>query len=583
MYVFDFEVFMYDWLVVFKNIQTKEYTKIINDSEELKTFYNSNKKSIFFGYNNKHFDDIIFNAILTGVDPYGVTLLIFKNLPKYSINKLFKIEDHQIITFDLMQDILDMSLKEAEGYMGLSIEETTIPFNIERKLNEEEITEVLKYCTHDVDATEALIKHRQSYIESKMNLCKMFNLSLNCLNKTNAGLAGIILNARKKDYDDALRYDIPKEIIINNSKYQPCIDLYVGHDIDIHNKLKIDIAGVPHILAYGGIHGAIDNYEAHEEMWLIDASSFYPSIMIQYGFISRNLKDASKYEQIYNERLEAKRTKNKPKDKALKLTLNTTYGAMNSEYNSLYDPHMANSVCITGQLLLVDLIDKIEPYCKLIQSNTDGIIIAPRNKDKIQEELTKWEARTRINVEIKKCYDIWQKDVNNYIIKFENGDLKTVGACVTNTSVNPVNPIKHYGKARVLDIAVADYFTKMIPVEDTINNHNELINFQIITKTGPSYLKTFWRHKNGDIEVNKVNRVFATKHQGYGNLYKTKENPDKTIRKDSIASLPEHCYVDNNATMKIEYIDRDWYIKMAKERIKSFQGTQTIGDLWTVD
>ena len=53
MFVFDFEVFMHDWMVVFKDVYSGEYTKIVNNAEELKTFYGKNKKKIFFGYNNK--------------------------------------------------------------------------------------------------------------------------------------------------------------------------------------------------------------------------------------------------------------------------------------------------------------------------------------------------------------------------------------------------------------------------------------------------------------------------------------------------------------------------------------------------
>lgn len=571
MFVFDFEVFMYDWLVVFKDITTKEYTKIINNVTELETFYKKNKDKIFFGYNSKNFDNIIFDAVLSGIEPYSVMLLLFKDVPIYNIYKTFRITRHKLNTFDLMQDILGMSLKEAEGYMGMSVEETTVPFDLDRKLNDLELRDVLKYCTHDVDATEQLLNVRQDYIKSKMNLCKLFNLPMSCLDKTNAGLASIILNAKRKEFDDEFEYTLPPEIQINSLNYKKILDLYIGHKLDYRNKLKIDIAGVPHILAYGGIHGAIDNFVYNDELWLIDAASFYPTMMIKYGFVSRSLDDIKKYEEIYYERLAAKKAGDIAKADALKLTLNTAYGAMKSKFNNMYDPKMANAICITGQLLLVDLIEKIEPYCKLVQSNTDGIMVIPLNKEKIKEEISKWEERTHIIAEVEVCTGVWQKDVNNYIITFENGKIKAIGGYVTNIKANRVNPLKHLGSARVVDLAVVNYFVKGISVEETINNHNELVDFQIITKTGPSYDSTYWRHKNGEIKVNKVNRVFATKHEGYGNLFKTKTENGVIIRKDSIASLPAHCYVDNEATMKIEYIDRQYYIDLANKRISDFK------------
>ena len=573
MFVFDFEVFMYDWLVVFKDVQTKEYITIINDVDALQKFHDKNKNKIFFGYNSKNFDNIIYDAILSGADPYAVMLMLFKETPLPTIYKTFKMKYYRPNTFDLMQDILGMSLKEAEGYMGMSVEESTVDFNIERKLTEQEIKDVLKYCIHDVDATEKLITYRQGYIRSKMNVCKLFNLPLTCLDKTNASLSALILEAKKTDYDDELIYDLPDEVILNNPEYRKILNLYVGRELNYKEKLKINIAGVPHILAYGGIHGAIENFEYQGELWQIDAASYYPTLMIQYNYVSRNLKDISKYAELYHTRIAAKKT-DKAKAEALKLLLNTAYGAMKSKFNNMYDPKMANSVCITGQLLLVDLIEKIEPYCKLVQSNTDGIVVIPYDKEKIKEIIEQWQKRTRITLEVDICTGIWQKDVNNYIMKYENGKIKTKGAYVTQYL--PVGDIGRgtnilRNSGRIIDIAVVNYFIYGTSPEETIMNHDILSDFQIITKTGSSYTGTYWRHKEGDIKVNKVNRVYATKHQGYGNLYKTKINPDGTIRKDSIANLPEHCYVDNEGIMKLEYVDRDYYIKLAKKRISDFK------------
>ena len=48
---------------------------------------------------------------------------------------------------------------------------------------------------------------------------------------------------------------------------------------------------------------------------------------------------------------------------------------MKDKNNPLYDPRQANRVCIYGQLLLTDLIEKLEPYCEITQSNTDGVLV----------------------------------------------------------------------------------------------------------------------------------------------------------------------------------------------------------------
>ena len=133
MIAFDFEVFAYDWLVVFKELNTDQYHIVINDKEKLTEYYEKNKGKIFFGYNYKFFDNTIMSAIISGADPYATMFLLFHDVNIYKIYKTLNIKPVEMINFDLMQDILGMSLKEAEGYMNMSIEESSVPFDINRK------------------------------------------------------------------------------------------------------------------------------------------------------------------------------------------------------------------------------------------------------------------------------------------------------------------------------------------------------------------------------------------------------------------------------------------------------------------
>lgn len=568
MLIFDFEVFKYNWLVVIKHIATGEYTVIIDDKDKLRDFYDKNTKSLWIGFNNKNYDNNILRAILSNVDPFEWSrLLIQENKQPYIINKALNVKNLPLMNMDLMQDILGMSLKEAEGYMCMSIEESNVDFNLDRPLTQSEIEETIFYCKHDVDASEKLLEERMDYIKAKMNLVKTFGLHPSCLEYTNAKLCSTILQAHRKEYDDELTYDLPEELML--SKYKEVLNLYTQPTLDYSKKLSYNIAGVEHVYAYGGLHGAIENFKYVGEMWQIDAASYYPTLMIQYNYNSRNMKDPGKFEEIYRTRLAAKKT-DKPKAAALKLVVNTTYGAMKSKFNDLYDPKMANQVCITGQLFLTDLIEKIEPYCKLVQSNTDGILIIPYDKEKVMEEVKKVEERTRVIFEVDKCTGVWQKDVNNYIMTFEDGHVKVKGGYVGQYDGSGIRNTN-----RIVDVAVVDYFTKGIDPLKTIMECDNKFWYQIITKTGGTYEETYWKHKDGDIKVNKVNRVYATKNTNYGNLYKTKtviKNGVKTVRKDSIANLPEHCIVDNSNEINIGDIDKQWYVNMAWKRIRDFKG-----------
>lgn len=565
MYIFDFEVFKHDWLVVFKHTTTGQYTVISNDKNKLAVFYDANNSDLFVGYNNIAYDNIIFRGILSGADPAEITRLLFKSETgsRYNITKALGIKQFKLNTVDLMQDILGMSLKEAEGYMNMSIEESTVPFTIDRPLTEQELEDVTRYCKHDVDATEMLLHMRLPYVKSKMNLVKMFHLDGSYMDKTNAQLCATILNARRKSHDDEFEYDLPKELRLD--KYLHIVSLYTGK-LDYDKHLKTDIAGVKHILAYGGIHGALNNYIYTGELWQIDAASYYPTMMLEYGYVSRNLSDTSTYKEIYDTRIKAKHEKNKAVADSLKLVLNTAYGAMKSQYNALSDPKMANQVCITGQLLLVDLIEKIEPYCKLVQSNTDGILIIPLVKDKIMEAINEWQDRTRITLEIDPCSGIWQKDVNNYVMLFEDGSVKTKGGYVAQYIESSFN-IRNNNK--ILDIAVVDYFTKGIDPSVTIRECNEMNLFQIITNTGSTYDETVWDVNGKDVPVNKVNRVYATIDRSKGKLYKIKLSNG---RRDSVANLPDNCELANDNVFDMNMLDREFYVEKAWQRIKDFKG-----------
>ena len=66
-FIFDCEVFAYDWLFVFKNKVTGEYTEIWNDNEAVEQFMT--QEPLLAGFNNKHYDQFILKAVLSGFTP----------------------------------------------------------------------------------------------------------------------------------------------------------------------------------------------------------------------------------------------------------------------------------------------------------------------------------------------------------------------------------------------------------------------------------------------------------------------------------------------------------------------------------
>lgn len=280
MLFYDFEVFKHDWLVVIKDTDTKKTHIIVNNVEELNNFYEQNKNNIWCGYNSRSYDQWILKAIIAGFNPKelnGHIIVDHKPAWKFS-STLWKI---QLFNYDVMTSF--HGLKQLEGFMGNDIRETTVNFNIDRKLTVEELQEVIFYCNHDVEQTMEVFINRIEEFEAHMGLIKNFKLPLKYISKTKAQLSAIILGANKQDHEDEFEINIVGTIKIN--RYREILNWYKNPlNRDYKKSLEIEVAGVPHIFGWGGLHGARDKYQDEGIFINSDVGSFYPSLMIQYDF-----------------------------------------------------------------------------------------------------------------------------------------------------------------------------------------------------------------------------------------------------------------------------------------------------------
>ena len=298
--------------------------------------------------------------------------------------------------------------------------------------------------------------------------------------------------------------------------------------------------------------------------------ALYPALMIEYGFVSRNVENPDKYREIRDTRLKLKAEKN-PMQLPYKIVLNGNYGGMKDKYNPLYDPLMANNVCIAGQLLLLDLIEKVEPYGKLIQSNTDGIFMKVESMEminKIKQVAREWEKRTRLDLEWEIFDKIYQKDVNNYIIIDKDKKYKSKGSYLKKLS-------KIDYDLPIVNNALINYFVENKPIEDTINECDDLIEFQKIVKVTSLYKYAI----HNDIKLDeKVIRVFASNRETDGSIFKIKDVIDKETeqlveRVEKIANTPDKCFMDMSNIVNIKvpsYLDKQYYIDISLKRLNDF-------------
>lgn len=583
--VYDVGVFSDDWLVIFKDIETKQYTVIHNDIDELKV--SLSEECIYVGFNSKHYGQFIIKAIWSDFTPREV-----KEVNDYIISGGQGWEYPPLRDFffrfnnvDIMDDMqYGLSLKAIEGHLGLSVEESTVPFGIDRALTEDELKETAKYCMHDVDAIERLVELRKDYLKNKINLGKLAGLSdVKAMGMTNAKLTAALLKASARPHDDERKYQYPENLLREyipqevfdffNKMYDPEIsdkELFSG-------KLELSIGECPVTIGYGGIHGAIPNFIWEESETSVirnkDVGSYYPHLCTINGYTSRNIPSPQIYEDVLSRRMEAKASGDKATANALKLVCNTTYGAMLNKYNDLYDPLMGRSVCISGQLYLLELAEhcfqEIESL-RIVQLNTDGIMVEchPNDLGRLDEICEEWQTRTGFELETDSVTRIAQKDVNNYVEVQPSGAVKTKGGYLVR-GIAPAGAFNINNNARIVATALREYFVHGTPVEETINACDDIFQFQLIAKAGVKYREAYHLVDGEKVPVQKVNRVYATKDTRYGKLFKVKAENDSTAK---IEMLPEHCIIDNDNRLSITDVDKTFYIEMAKKRINDFLG-----------
>lgn len=582
---YDCEVFAYDWLVSLKDKETGQRTRIWNDNEVLKMALSDD--CIYVGFNSKHYDQFIVKAIAADFTPQEI-----KQVNDFIIGggqgwecPLLKDFYFAFSNVDIKDDMqMGLSLKAIEGHLGMSVQESTVPFDIDRPLTEEERREVEFYCDHDVDTAEKLIDIRKDYLKNKVHIGRLAGLNdVKAMGMTNAKLTAAMLKASKKPHDDERKYVYPKKLkreyippevfAFFDKMYDPSIsdkELFGG-------KLDFQIGECPGVIGYGGIHAAIPNYFFEETGNRVirnkDVASYYPHLMTLCGYTSRNIPSAEVFENVLETRMKAKASGDKATANALKLVVNTTYGALLNKYNDLFDPLMGRSVCITGQLFLLELAEHLYadiPGLKIVQLNTDGIMVEcdKSDLDKLNEICDEWQSRTGFELEEDSVVKIAQKDVNNYVEVQPSGKSKAKGGYLVK-GISTVGAFNINNSCCIVATALKEYFVNGTPVEDTINECDDIFQFQIVAKAGAKYREAYHIVDGVKEPVQKVNRVYATADERYGKLFKVKAEDDSTAK---IEMLPEHCIIDNDNHLSISDVDKTFYIEMAKKRVNDFMG-----------
>ena len=594
------------------------------------------------GYNSENYDKILAHGMLTGkittpekafeisntiIRSQDDNIPLFKTLTKLGINDYYECK---ILMYDLLGDGAFFSLKQLEGFLGMDIVESVVPFDLDRPLTDDEKKDVEKYNRADLYGTLERFKQRKNSFRTKMMLVKEFGLPVDYICKTNAKLTEAILLSQNKGVNTRLRrnfqlcdlpvnWDIPELKTIYNFFVEALRELEV-HKWDTKKcdkkklSMDLDILGVIHTFALGGVHGGRKNYmckpdEKKKIVW-VDVSSLYPNILTKWDLLSRKVdkNGCEAFAGMVQARMDIKKKLHDPsltkeqkkelKDQSAryKLILNTTSGCMKDKFKKIYDPEYNTKMCMLGQLALMDLVFRLKnakrkpkpswavdsvkkktiignDYFILIQSNTDGIaleLLTPDAEDIIDEVCAGWEKDWRFSLEKTVADNLYEKDVNNYVFRDMGGSTKAKGAYVTKFSDN-----NEQNTLAILAKAVVNYFLDGKDVRETICNPDNLAtDYQMIKKLGNMYDTPTWKSSKGDIIVQKVNRIFPSTNPLNGGLYKHKRSKDADTL-DKVEGTPEHVLIYNadirgKKIGELDDIDYEWYVAEAQRRIDDF-------------
>ena len=577
--IFDFEVFKYDCLLGAKIVSEDNVTLFQSwDPEEMKELYAQNTDSIWIGHNNSGYDNFILQTILRDGNPWKTSKAIIEERKKMYL-------DIDLIYYDLMCQH-HCSLKLMEAYLGKNISETEVDFNLDRHLTNEEKLKTESYNRDDLDQTFDDLLFMQADFNLRLDVIKEFKLPISCVSATGTRIAEEVLHAKKTPGIETWRV-LPKMYPQLQIKNQALIDFYMSEKFRTDEKLDIMLCGLQHRIGSGGIHAAEKKIHVDSALYL-DVSGYYNLVMLLYNLLPRSIPDEYKklYEFMYHEQLRLKKI-DPGKRAVYKTILLSVFGAMMNEYCRFYDPQNGLLVTITGQLFLVDLLEKLEGKVRCIQSNTDGIIVKPLpgiDEQVVVDVVNEWQQRTGFVLKVEHIFDIYQRDVNCYMYRDDKGEIHTLGEAVKDYGKWQYPFWKDSYKSKepmIISTAIVEYFMNhKLPEETIAENARTLRMFQYLAKKQSfDWLDYQVTDSNGNVtttRVQSINRAFAWSDENQrGMLYKCRASGKVT--KTKISNLPDSVFIYNHEILSDEVVDQlqeridyQYYINRAYERILEF-------------
>ena len=482
-----------------------------------------------------------------------------------------------------------------------------LPFPESHILTAEDAAIVRPYCCNDLANTELLFNELAPELKLRMEMSEEYGIDLR--SRSDAQIAEAVINSELQKVlgyyprkptlaaDLVLQYNAPDFISYRSQQLRDMFEVVKGARFyldglgspimpDEIDKLKVKIGNSVYKLGMGGLHSTEKkiSHKATDEIILADndVESFYPRIILNQKLFPPHLGEAflQVYNQIVETRIHAKGEAAKAKkagDKAsakkwkviadsLKITINGSFGKLGNKYSTLYAPQLMLQVTITGQLVLLMLIEMLEEAgISVISGNTDGIV-SKYHKDRhndVRAIIAEWEKRTNFKTEETRYSAIYSRDVNSYVaVKTESGDaearflderlsVKTKGAyCERGSALNSI--LSKNPETLICSDAVISYLKNGTPVEKTIRECKDIRRFVSVKNVKGG------GEKNG-VYLGKVVRWYYPKGEtGYISYVGSGNKVGKTDGARPLMDLPPEFPDD---------VNYEWYINEAVDML----------------
>ena len=612
--VFDVEIFPNCFHCCCKDTETGrlykfEISERRNQLSELVEFFK--KTYMFCGYNNHHYDDVVINYMidyhrkLTDLPYWRVCQSLFNlstTIVEDEDGSREKLKRWKYAHYFQSMDLLTMQFSQ-KLRVGLKTMQVTMHYknvyeyegDFNKPLPKDEIDNMILYNINDVESTEELLNRLKDQIELRLFIEQEHGID--CLSMDSVKMAETFLLEKYsersgipknviKEMRSPMDYIPLKDVILpfikyKNPKLQDVLEdmkkqIVYSKERKSYEK-KFVLSNVVYSVGVGGIHSIhtpqIFLPKDDEHIGHADVTSMYPSFLIKYQWGPRHLGKlfCDIFSEIYDERVEAKRTGQKVKNLFLKIVLNSPTGKMQQEVSWMYDPFNVFKIRINGQLILLMLVDRLlELGCEIIQVNTDGVVYRAKNqlREGIERAIHEVESITQLMFEVDEYEAFYQYAINDYF-GVEKGysethDPKLIekkGMFITDTKLGKgLAPV-------VIPKAVINYFLTKQPVDEFIVKDRDIRDFLMSQAVDKKF-----KVVHGEKPIQRINRFYASIDGPY--LYKVDPNGDREktnmLTKSGVTILNKF----DERPIEDRKINYRYYISEAKKVIADFTEQQ---------